>query len=463
VRIILLWVLLVVFLLPLIGPAETFKNPQFVATGSTPSNVIEGDVNGDGKPDLIYTDINNTDFNARIHILLNQGNGEFQPGQSIVGSTEAYGAYEAADVNSDGKLDLILLFGGATPALAVALGNGDGTFQPLIFSPLPSYKSLDFNPIGPYVRNLVVADLNGDGIQDVIFSDIRNFLMWICVGDNTGHFTQKTELNDLNPSTQIFLGDFNRDGKTDVIGFESLGARAAVYLNQGNATFAPPVYYTGPDNIMGLQVKDMDGDGQPDMVINGSDNVLRVLHGNADGTFTATLSLPVPVAADEMYPVPIDIEDFNHDGALDMALQSLDGVHILIGQGGFTFKPFQPAPTSSSPGPVAIGDFNQDKNIDFVFPVSGGLAILYGKADGSLLSADAYDVRYIVSSATLADFNGDGKTDVAVGVDAINPRILTGKAMGRLPCCRIQIPLQKASTREDRLHRVTLTEMGTRM
>jgi hypothetical protein len=428
VRNVLFWVLLVLILFPVSGPAESFKNPQLIATSSTPNTVIEGDINGDGRPDLVYSDINNSV--STVHVLLNQGNGAFPPGQNIVGPTTGFVTSAIADVNSDGRPDLVLIFSGIPAEIAVALGNGDGTFQPLVLSALPSYSSNAYNPSSPDIKTLAVADLNGDGIQDVIFSDVGNDLIWICVGDNTGHFTQKTELNDQNPSSMIFLGDFNRDGKTDVIGYEHLAGRAAVYLGTGNATFAPPVYYGGPDNIGSMLVKDMDGDGQPDMVITGFDNVLRVLHGNSDGTFTATLSLPVPVAANGMYPTLLDIQDFNHDGTLDMALESLDGVHILIGQGGFNFSPFQPAPVSSFPGPAAIGDLNQDTNIDFVFPVSGGLAILYGKPDGSLRSADAYDLRYIVSSATLADFNGDGKTDVAAGVDAINPRILTGNGDG---------------------------------
>lgn len=425
----LLWVWLVLILFPLVGRAETFKNPQLIATGSAPITVVEGDVNGDGKPDLVYSDYNGSVLN--LHVLLNQGNGVFQPAPGSFGPISQLGMFALGDVNQDGKPDIVLNFvNGSTPSLAVALGNGDGTFQPFILSPLSSYNSNSFIPSIPEVSALVVADMNGDGIQDVLFSDISGYQMWICLGDNTGHFTQTTELNDLNPTFQVFLGDFNHDGKTDVIGFESSGARAAVWLSNGNTTFAAPVYYSGPDNIQGMVLKDIDGDGQPDMVVNGFDNVLRVLHGNSDGTFTATFSLPVPVGADGMFPGPLDVDDFNHDGVPDIALESLDGVHILIREGGFTFKPFPPAPVSDFPGTAAIGDLNQDTNIDFVFPVTGGLAILYGKPDGSLISADAYDVGYIVSAATLADFNGDGKTDIAVAVDAIHPRILTGNGDG---------------------------------
>lgn len=179
-----------------------------------------------------------------------------------------------------------------------------------------------------------------------------------------------------------------------------------------------------------MAVKDMDGDGYPDIVINGVDNVLRMLHGNPDATFTATLSMPVPVGASVMLSDVLDVEDFNHDGILDLALETADGVHILLGQGNFLFTPFQPAPVASYPGLAAIGDLNQDTHTDFAFPVPGGIAVLYGQPDGSLHSADSYDSRYIVRGAALADFNGDGRKDAIISVFDLHPRVLTGNADG---------------------------------
>ena len=426
-RRLLLCFLLPTLLLPLSSEAETFRNPQVIATGSVPVTVMEGDLNGDGRLDLVYSDVSG--FVSTLHVLLNQGNGQFQAGQSITGSISPFVAAELADVNSDGKLDLVMAFSDSLSSdLKVVLGNGDGTFQPPIVSTLPSYGAAQGLA---NIRILLVADLNADGKQDVIFSDIDGRQIWICLGDNAGHFTQTIELNDQNPAQRLFLGDFNQDGHIDVIGFENLAARAVVYLGNANGTFAPPAYYTSPNGLLSsLLVSDMDGDGDPDMVITSSDNVLRVLHGYSDGTFVPILALPIPVGANGMYPTLLDIEDYNHDGAPDIALESLDGVHILIGQGNFTFKPFQPAPLSALLGPGATGDLNQDANIDFTFPVPGGLAILYGNPDGSLRSADSYDVGYLVSAATVADFNGDGKPDIAVGVDALDPRILIGDGQG---------------------------------
>jgi Bacterial Ig-like domain (group 3)/FG-GAP-like repeat len=424
VRRFLLWAFFAVSLL-LSSEAETFKNPQLIVTGSAPATVIEGDLNGDGKPDLVYGDVSG--MVGTLHVLLNDGNGQFRPSQTI-GPIAPLFVAEAADVNGDGKLDLILVSpsDGPSPALDVALGNGDGTFESLITSPLPSYITSAASAYA-VIKVLVVADVNGDGKQDVVFSDLQGRQIWICLGDNTGHFTQTTELNDQNPSDSLFLGDFNQDGKTDVIGFEDSADRAVVYLTNGNGTFAPPVYYSGPGGLASMLVTDMDGDGHPDMLINGYDDVLRVLHGNSDGTFAPTLAFPVPVGAKGMYPEVLDVEDYNHDGVLDIALTSVDGIHILIGQGNFTFKPFQPAVIG---GALAIGDLNQDKNIDFVSTSPAGLAVLYGNPDGSLRSADSYDVGYGVSSAAVADFNGDGNPDVAVGVGAIDPRILAGGVSG---------------------------------
>ena len=189
------------------------------------------------------------------------------------------------------------------------------------------------------------------------------------------------------------------------------------------------VRYTGVNQITSIFVRDVDGDGHADMVVTDYSNRLDILHGNPDGTFIPTKSVPTNVGAYAMLPTLVDIEDYNADGILDLALQSLDGIHILIGTGDFNFQPLPPAPVSTFPGTPTITDLNQDGRVDFAFPITGGIAILYGQPGGSLHSADAYDVGYVVSSAAL-DFNGDHNADIAVGVDSLNPRILLGNSDG---------------------------------
>ncbi len=429
VRIGLYRLLLFLLIIPIASWAETFKNPQLIPTGSNPTVVIEGDLNGDGRPDLIYADA--TDTASTVHVLLNQGNNAFVVGQNI-GSPPPnpfLACYAVADINNDGNADLICIATGAqNPALTVALGNGDGTFQPLLTTALSYYNH--GNPDDVVPKAATIADVNGDGIEDFLFADAGNAVTFVCLGDNTGHFLQQFVINDQNAAFGIFLGDFNRDGKTDIILNEYLAARGAVFLNSGDGTFTFSSYITSPNAIEGMAVGDFDGDGYPDVIINDSLNVLHLLHGNGDATYTPTFSFTAPVANTLLLADILDVNDYNHDGVLDLALETPDGVHILIGQGNFVFAAFQPAPVTANPRLAAIGDLNHDTSIDFVFPAPGGLAILYGQPDGSLYSADAYDTRYLVRGAALADFNGDGRQDAVVSVNDVYPRVLAGNANG---------------------------------
>jgi hypothetical protein len=389
--------------------------------------LVAADLNADGKPDLIYTEIHPF-YSEVVHVLINHGDGSFVAGQDIPFPSSFIGLIQVGDVNSDGIPDIILAMSGASSELAVALGNGDGTFQPLIISAIPSYSPNILSNAWP--ASIGIADLKGNGTPDLVISDRDSSHILLCYGDNAGHFSSTTTLDNYGGPREIYLGDYNGDGRIDFIVHEAVGATASVYLNKGDGTFQAPVIYQGPDNIGSLVVTDIDGDGHPDMVITGFDNNLTILHGNPDGTFTTAASTPITVGAHQMFPVVIDVEDYNHDGNLDIALESLDGVHILLGKGNYKYSPLAPAPVSNFPGQVAIGDLNQDGFIDFAFPVSNGIAILYGQSGGRLHSADSYDVGYVVSDAILSDFAGNGNTDVAVAVDSLNPRILLGQPDG---------------------------------
>lgn len=249
--------LFLLFALTTISTAETFKNPQLILTGvstatSGPAHVVERDVNGDGRPDLVYSDV--TNYTTTVHILLNQGGGQFTAGQKITVPTDYQGNFTLADVNGDGKPDLVLTpTKGFQVEVAVALGNGDGTFQPLIISDLTSYSTS--HDVFPEIVALTVSDLNGDGAPDLIFADIQAGWIGICLGDNAGHFNLVTQISDYNQPNEVYLGDYNGDGKVDFIVHDFLSASAAVYFGNGDGTYAAGVTYTGPDHITSVFVK----------------------------------------------------------------------------------------------------------------------------------------------------------------------------------------------------------------
>jgi hypothetical protein len=408
-------------LIVLLGPlpklcGETFTNPRILPTGSNPSGVFQGDFNGDGKPDLIYTD-------AALHVLLGNGDGTFRPGQNIAFPSSNASVLAVADVNLDGKLDLILGVSGTQPAIAVMLGNGDGTFQPAIVTQVPL--------IGPNWSGLAgcgVADFNGDGAPDLVVTDASNNGFYVLLGNNTGAFAVKQQGQQFTGPTTVFTGDFNGDGRQDFILFDRLSADVAVFLGNGDGTFQAGVRYQGPGQIWSVLPADMDGDGHPDLVVTGPQNSLYIYHGNSDGTFATTAEAgPINFGAGVFA-----VKDFNGDGILDVAGIGTNGITILFGKGNLTYGS-SPALYGAGPSTTqaAMADFNLDGNADFVVPAPGGLALLFGNSDGSLQTFPTYYIGAPASSLAIGDFNGDGVPDIAVCQGTVDPLIMLGQGAGK--------------------------------
>lgn len=399
--------------------AETFKNPRFVATGTDPQTLVQGDFNRDGNPDLAYID--GVLPGLSVHVLLGNGDGTFQRGQDIALPPNIGASITVADVNNDGELDLIFGSIGPQAMVAVLLGKGDGTFGPIILSQLPLSPNLYPNLQGKFG----VADFDGDGIVDLIVSDVQNSQIYVLHGDNTGSFTLKTiVLNNSHPS-DIFVGDFNGDDRKDFVAHGTLGADATVYLGNGDGTFQPGVRYTGPDNISSLLLADMDGDGRLDMVVSGFSGGIEILHGNPDGTFAATSSGGTSNGG----PL-VAVLDFNRDGILDIGTAGNGpGITILLGQGNLSYGPAKPCGISGGASAIAVADFNHDGYPDFAVAVPDGIALLLANPDGTLQSFDVYLPGNNVSSVAVADFNRDRVPDIAVAAGT-ELAILLGRGDG---------------------------------
>ena len=418
-------------LAPLAG-AETLTNPRMIFTGSDPRALAFGDLNGDGKPDLVYID---GGFPGILHTLVGNGDGTFQRIQDIPLPQNIGGPITIGDVNNDGRPDIVLGSGGPLRLIATFMGNGDGTFGPVITSDLQINQFLfaDFTSIA-------IADLNGDGAVDLVITDPQNDQIYSALGNNTGTFTLTSSIFNGGAPNLVLTADFNGDGHPDVLVRSGGGNDATVYLGIGDGTFQPGVRYTGPDNVTGVALADMDGDGHLDMVISGFSNDINVLHGNADGTFATVSSggAAVPGAFSRL----LGVADFNGDGIPDLVVSSGDGVGILLGQGNLAFAPM----ISSPAAPIAafaltvFADFNLDGHIDVALPVPDGIALLLGRGDGSFNSFDTYRVNNAGSGILLGDFNGDAIPDLATGVSPSGLQLLFGTGTGKFTVASSIVP-----------------------
>jgi FG-GAP-like repeat len=237
-------------------------------------------------------------------------------------------------------------------------------------------------------------------------------------------------------------GDFNSDGKLDLAVANYNDNTVTVLLGNGDGTFLPatglPVSVGA--NPTDLVSADFDGDGKLDLAVaNSTDNTLTILLGNGDGTFTAA---PSPAASGT--PFGLAVGDFNGDGKLDLAVANFDvnTVTILLGNGDGTFAP-APSPAATAGPALVVGDFNGDGELDLAVTGRGNstVTILLGNGDGTFTPISgccgtAVDLTHTLGM-TAGDFNGDGKLDLAVTIQNLQPlfpadyiAILLGKGDG---------------------------------
>jgi hypothetical protein len=323
----------------------------------------------------------------------------FQP-PSYAGS----GALFSADFNGDGKPDL--LSGDGT----LQLGNGNGTFT--------AGTQVPGTP-------LAIADFNGDGKPDVLESGTGTLL--VLLGNGDGTFKAAATTASAAALQPIAATDLNGDGKADVVGI--FGSNLVVYLSKGDGTFEAGVSYGLGVASAGSSVilfADFNGDGKTDVVVSTA-GLEIVFLGNGDGTFQAAkTSAGIPSSCSTAFVVS---GDFNGDGKPDLALNcpsvtSASGVYILAGNGDGTFQ----APKLSIPnvgGTMAAADLNGDGKLDLVVE-AGGITgqIFLGNGDGTFSNANRYALNFLSPDSepplvdggiSIADFNLDGKPDIAVG------------------------------------------------
>ena len=381
----------------------TFQTAVSYGAGSYPYGVAVGDFNGDGKLDLAVAD-----GGGGVSVLLGNGNGTFQ---TAVGYGTGYaGATSVAvgDFNGDGKPDLAVASGFGGSGVYVLLGNGDGTFQGAV-----NY----FAGYGSY--GVAVGDLNGDGKLDLAVANQNSSTVSVLLGNGDGTFQTAISYDVGEAPYGVAVGDFNGDNKLDLVVANNgmgNGGSASVLLGNGDGTMRAAPSYGAGNAPYWVSVGDFNGDGKPDLALaNFSNNSVDVLLGNGDGTFQSPLTYSL---GQGLYPQSVAVGDFNGDGKLDLVVA--DGyVTVLLGNGDGTFQPPANYNVGSSYS-VTVGDLNGDGKPDLAVAnfapggENGSVALLLGNGDGTFQYETSYVVGARPNSITMADFNGDGKPDLAV-------------------------------------------------
>ena len=359
------------YLLPLLalaGPslAQTaaFAPVALYATGanSAPGSLNVADVNGDSKPDLLLV---NAGTNT-VGVLLGNGNGTFQAMVAYsTGSGSSPFGLAVADVNADGKPDLLTANNG-TNTVGVLLGKGDGTFQTVV-AYLTGSNSF------PY--NLAVADVNGDGKPDLLLVNAGSSTsgaVGVLLGNGNGTFQAVVAYPTGSSSSPwaVAVADVNGDGKPDLLVANKGTNSVGVLLGKGDGTFRAVVAYPlGTDSTpLGIAVADVNGDGRPDLLTaNNGTSTAGVLLGKGDGTFQAAAFYSAGTASN---PFGIAVADVNADGKPDLltANGGSNTVGVLLGKGDGTFQTVVAFSTGSNsfPQSIAAADVNGDGQFDLL-------------------------------------------------------------------------------------------------
>jgi hypothetical protein len=478
----------------------TFGAMQTYATGSGPRRVAVGDLNGDGKADIVTSDLSGNG----ISVLINKGDGTFQSKVDyptgelpqdltlvdldkdgdldvVVGHltstynaillNDGHGVFAAqtpaftsntgtallADFNSDGRLDLLTPLSSG-PFLSLGIGsaafdtatevsvpglfptdleiadiNGDGVKDLLVANANASTIEVILGhtggsftydhpiPIGPQVQALTSAKLHGGTVLDLAVVTIRpdfspgnaSNQLHVLVGNGAGSFQAQPVIPLTDRPSDVVAADINGDGNMDLLVLFGGAGQIAPFFGQGNGSFTagPLLNLGGP--TFSIQVADLNGDGRADLVAApsvGSGGFIRVYFGGSDGSLTLGQEI-TPTGSSSA--LSMALQDMNGDGHLDL-------VAIVVGRSGQRLVVYvadskgafgaEQTLLNDAFGPVITADINGDGRPDII----NGSQILL--ANGTLTFDPPQSYWTGGGFIRVQDVNGDGRADIVTAV-----------------------------------------------
>jgi hypothetical protein len=397
------------------------------ATGSCAEAVAIGDVNNDGRKDVVVATTYNDDpdNDHRINVFLQNSSGELEPPVKYV-VTSAFYLYhptsvDIGDLNNDGKNDVAV---SGSNCVGVFYQNDIGTLDAMA-----TYASAHSSGTNSY--KVRIGDFNGDGLLDVVSIDwgTQSYDVDVFLQNLSGtlnapvvYIVQHGGYDDLD------VGDVNGDGLDDIIVMsgQGLGSTLGILVQNTQGTFDAPVYYDLTDDSLtnGVAVGDVNGDTRNDIAVTYP-NYVGVFYQNDLGTLDPSIHYSV---YGELRPV--EIGDVNVDGRDDIVAAGDGALEVLLQSSTGTLLPYEqcPAPpqTFYKPHALDVGDINGDGANDVVLANCGaGLVVFYNSYQMELptmifrsIAADDGWVLELTETSNiggLTDSEGIGPTALRLG------------------------------------------------
>ena len=393
------WLAALGLLLALVSTAQAQRFgavTTYSSGGSTPEYAIAGDLNGDGRPDIV-TSNNSTSTGSVLGVLLQRANGSFAPVATYPSGGSTPYQIALGDVNGDNQLDVVVV-NLQSDNVGVLLGTGTGTLGKATLYALP----LGAGPIG-----LSLADMNRDGWLDIVTGNsyfnggdgITNGSVSILLNSGSGTFGAATTYVTGGSLRELALADFNKDGVLDIAAVSantasnSTGTKLLYVLLSRSGGYAPVATYAVGSSPTVLTTGDLNRDGQPDLVFNRiREGNIGVLLGRPGGTFSAMTTY----TAGGTFVTGVELGDVNGDNLLDAVVGNYygKGVDMLLGTGTGAFGTATSFVTGGNPYGISLADVSGDGKLDIL------AANIEGNTVGVLLNTDVAPTLTALSPAS---------------------------------------------------------------
>ncbi|MET0625481.1 MAG: FG-GAP-like repeat-containing protein, partial [Pyrinomonadaceae bacterium] len=409
-----------------------------VALDQSPRAMIAHDFNGDGRHDLAITV--QLSAGPKLEVLPNDGAGHFGAPTNVAVAQEPLGL-TAADFNNDGKADIAVGNGSAQ----ILLGDGAGQFT------ADAHRALTGGGLMLEDDGVLFAgDFNNDGKADLVSPradvGVRPGVVLVILGRGDGTFdvSRARALGTFNTVlTSLAVADFNADGRSDVTSTFSFSSSVGLLLGDGAGGLNQSVFYDAPGTPGSMATGDFDGDGKADAAsanLGTGFGTVTAFYGDGAGLVSRTAN----TNASAVFLAPAN---FNGDGRTDLvALNGNGRVTVLLSSGANGFdlapgSPFEllPGVPSSSASAVAAADFNGDGRDDLATAISSQNRVLIFLNDGAGRMTLSANVTVPVGTdfhelhLAAGDFNRDGRADVvSANGSARNVTVFLGDGAGGL-------------------------------